>query len=102
MVATFRSTIMYHTETVSSQFDFIYSVITPFAVHYHTVINANLNSLKQRYIHFIQSTFPGIDTQPFEILLTLMYSRMVVMVVCWRYRMPFDANGCVSTLVNVD
>ena len=24
------------------------------------------------------------------------------MVVCWRYRMPFDANGCVSTLVNVD
>ena len=31
-----------------------------------------------------------------------MYSRMVLMVVCWRYRMPFDANGCVSTLVNVD
>ena len=30
-----------------------------------------------------------------------MYSRMVLMVVCWRYRMPFDANGCVSTLVNV-
>ena len=27
---------------------------------------------------------------------------MVLMVVCWRYRMPFDANGCVSTLVNVD
>ena len=27
---------------------------------------------------------------------------MVLMVVCWRYRMPFDANGCVSTLVSVD
>ena len=31
-----------------------------------------------------------------------MYTRMVLMVFCWRYRMPFDANGCVSTLVNVD
>ena len=31
-----------------------------------------------------------------------MYTRMVLMVVYWRYRMPFDANGCVSTLVNVD
>ena len=31
-----------------------------------------------------------------------MYSRMVLMVVCWRYAMPFDANGCVSTLMNVD
>ena len=29
----------------------------------------------------------------------LMYSRMVLMVVCWRYRMSTDANGCVSTLV---
>ena len=27
---------------------------------------------------------------------------MVLMVVCWRYRMPVDANGYVSTLVNVD
>ena len=26
---------------------------------------------------------------------------MVLMVVFWRYRMPFDANGCVSMLVNV-
>ena len=25
---------------------------------------------------------------------------MVLLVVCWRYRMPFDANGCVFTLVN--
>ena len=24
------------------------------------------------------------------------------MVVCWRYRMPFDANGYVSTLINFD
>ena len=24
------------------------------------------------------------------------------MVVCWRYGMPFDANGCISTLVDVD
>ena len=31
-----------------------------------------------------------------------MYSRMVLMLVCWRYGMPFDANGCVSTLVNID
>ena len=31
-----------------------------------------------------------------------MYSRMVLMVVCWRYGMLFDANGCVSTLMNVD
>ena len=31
-----------------------------------------------------------------------MYSRMVLMVVCWRYGMPFDTNGCVTTLVNVD
>ena len=36
-----------------------------------------------------------------EILLSLMYSRMVLMVVCWCYRMPFDANGRVSTLMNV-
>ena len=35
-------------------------------------------------------------------LLSLMYTRMVLMVVCWRYRMPFDASGYVSTLVNVD
>ena len=26
---------------------------------------------------------------------------MVLMVVCWRYRMPLDTNGCVSTLMNV-
>ena len=31
-----------------------------------------------------------------------MYSRIVLMIVCWRYRMPFDTNGQVSTLVNVD
>ena len=31
-----------------------------------------------------------------------MYSRMVLMAVCWRYGMPSDANGCVSTLMNVD
>ena len=30
-----------------------------------------------------------------------MYSGMVLMVVCCRYRMPFDTNGCVSTLMNV-
>ena len=37
-----------------------------------------------------------------EILLSLMYSRMVLMVVCWHYRMPFDANGCIFTQVDVD
>ena len=26
---------------------------------------------------------------------------MVLMVVYWRYRMPLDANGCISTLMNV-
>ena len=31
-----------------------------------------------------------------------MYIGMVLMVVCWRYRMLFDANGYVSTLVNID
>ena len=31
-----------------------------------------------------------------------MYGRMVLIVVCWRYGMPFDANGSVSTLINVD
>ena len=31
-----------------------------------------------------------------------MYSRIVLMVVCWHYGMPFDANACVSSLVNVD
>ena len=31
-----------------------------------------------------------------------MCSRMVLMVVCCRYAMPFDANGGVSMLVNVN
>ena len=31
-----------------------------------------------------------------------MYSRIVLIVVCWRYGMLFDANGSVSTLMNVD
>ena len=26
---------------------------------------------------------------------------MVLMVVFWGYRMPFDVHGCVSTLMNV-
>ena len=37
-----------------------------------------------------------------DILLSLMYSRMMLMVICWCYRMPFDANGCISMLVSVD
>ena len=36
-----------------------------------------------------------------EVLFSLMYIRMVLMVVCYRYRMRFDTNGCVSTLINV-
>ena len=36
-----------------------------------------------------------------EFLFSLMYSIMVLIVVCWRYRMPLDANGCVSTLRNI-
>ena len=31
-----------------------------------------------------------------------MYSRMVLMVVYWRYRMLFDTYVCVSILLNVD
>ena len=30
-----------------------------------------------------------------------MYSRMVLMVVCWCYRMLFDPNDSVPTLMNV-
>ena len=30
-----------------------------------------------------------------------MYTRMVLMAIFWRYRMPFDAHGCVSTLIDV-
>ena len=37
-----------------------------------------------------------------EILLFLTYSGMVLTVVCWRYGIPFDANGSVSTVTNVD
>ena len=36
-----------------------------------------------------------------EILFSQMYSRMVLMVVCCRYRTSFDANGFVCTLMNV-
>ena len=36
-----------------------------------------------------------------KILLPLMYNRMVLVVVCWRYGMPSDANGFVYTLINV-
>ena len=71
------------------------------------------NSLTRKYIYFIQSAFISVGTQPYaskrilkrqqtreiscyiEILLSVMYCRMVLMVVCWLYRMPFDANGCV-------
>ena len=44
-----------------------------------------------------------------EILFSIMYCRRVLMVVCWRYRSyygviegHFNANGCVSTLMNDD
>ena len=30
-----------------------------------------------------------------------MYTKIVLMVVFWGYRMPFDAHGCVSTLMKV-
>ena len=60
------------------------------------------------FIHFgipynLKSTLQQTEvvSSVIEILLTLMYSRMVLMVVCWCYRMPLDANGCVSTLMNV-
>ena len=31
-----------------------------------------------------------------------MYSRMVLMVICWCYEISFDSNGCVSMLMNVN
>ena len=37
----------------------------------------------------------------FEILFFLMYCRMVLTVVCYRFRMLFDADGRLSTLTNV-
>ena len=36
-----------------------------------------------------------------EIFLSRKYGRMVLMVVCCRYRMLLDTNGCVPTLMNV-
>ena len=36
-----------------------------------------------------------------EILFSLMYTKMVLMVEIWGYRMPFDAHGCVFTLMNI-
>ena len=59
------------------------------------------------FIHFgipynLKSTLQQIEEVSYviEILLSLKYSRMVLMVVYWRYRMPFDANGYISTLMN--
>ena len=31
-----------------------------------------------------------------------MYSKMVLMIVCWHYGMLVDTNGGASTLMNVD
>ena len=31
-----------------------------------------------------------------------MYSRMVLLVICWCYGMPFDANDSLSILMNVN
>ena len=68
----------------------------------------NYNSfIPLSFIHFgISYNFKSTLEQIREIscvieILFLMYSRMVFMVVCCRYRMPFDANGCLSTLTNV-
>ena len=36
-----------------------------------------------------------------EILFYQIYMEMLLMIVCCRYRMPFDANGCISTLMIV-
>ena len=43
--------------------------IAPFAVHYQKIccsLTPTSNSLAQKYIHIIQSTFTGVDTQAFE------------------------------------
>ena len=43
--------------------------IRPFAVEYHAEnilsLTPTSNSLMQKYIHFIQSTFTRVETQPF-------------------------------------
>ena len=65
-----------------------------FITRKYTIINANLK--------LIGKIFLNTHALVIEILLTLMYSTMVLMVVCWRYRMPLDANGGVSTLVNIN
>ena len=59
----------------------------------HFGIPYNFNSTLQQ---------TGEISCPIEILLSLKYSRMVLMVVCCRYRMALDTNGCVSTLMNVN
>ena len=61
-------------------------------VYIYIYIPSNVKSTLQQ----IGETFCAM-----EILFSLMYSRMVLMVVCCRYRMPLDANGCVSTLLKV-
>ena len=44
---------------------------------------------------------PGEISCAIEILFSLKCSRMVLKVVFWRYRMPYNEHGCVSTLMNV-
>ena len=77
-----------------------------------TTINTILLYIRDDKISITQDIFPacwGVDLSGsreisclIEILLSLMYSRTVLMVDCWRYGIPFDADGCVSTLINVD
>ena len=51
------------------------------------------------YISALQQT--GEISCIIETLFSLMYSTMVSIVAYWRYGMPLDAGGCVSTLMNL-
>ena len=76
-----------------------------FITRKYSIINADLKLINAK-IHSFYSVDISIrqieKSCLIEISLSLMYSRMVLMVVCWRYGMPFGVNGCVSTLMNVD
>ena len=53
--------------------------------------------------HNLKSTVQqtGEISGVFEILFSLMYSRMVLTIACCRFSMPFDANGRVFTLMSL-
>ena len=93
-----------------------------FITRKYTIINANLklinakifilfnrHSLAQIRNHLHQSAFHSANwgpLTPFHYTLGIKKIQLrnifLLRNFCWRYRMPFDANGCVSTLMNID